>query len=43
MRSKNESAKRIRHVLIVLAVNIVIGTIGFKIIGGEDTNMLDAL
>jgi len=43
MRSKNESAKRIKHVLIVLALIIVIGTIGFKIIGGEDTSMLDAL
>ena len=43
MRSKNESAKRIKHVFIVLALIIVIGTIGFKIIGGEDTSMLDAL
>lgn len=43
MRSKNESAERIKHVLIVLALIIVIGTIGFKIIGGDDTSMLDAL
>ena len=43
MRSANESAKRIQHVLIVLAAIIAIGTIGFKIIGGKDTSLLDAL
>jgi len=43
MRSANESAKRIKQVLIVLVVIIVIGTIGFKIIGGKDTSVLNAL
>ena len=43
MRSANESAKRIKQVLIVLVVIIVIGTIGFKIIGGENTSVLNAL
>lgn len=43
MHSANESTKRIQHILIVLAIIIVIGTIGFKIIGGKDTSFLDAL
>ncbi len=43
MRSKRRIPKKIRHILNVLAVITLIGTIGFKIIGGEKRSFLDAL
>lgn len=42
MRSTKEASKRIHEILIVLVVIILIGTIGFKIIGGREKSLLDA-
>jgi len=43
MRFARGIPKKLRHVLTVLLIIILIGTIGFKIIGGKDKSFLDAL
>jgi voltage-gated potassium channel len=42
VRSTKEASKRIQEILIVLLIIILIGTIGFKIIGGKEKSLLDA-
>jgi voltage-gated potassium channel len=42
VRPVREASKKIQQILVVLAIIIVIGTIGFKIIGGKDKSFLDA-
>jgi voltage-gated potassium channel len=42
VRPVKEASKKIQQILIVLSIIIVIGTIGFKIIGGKDKSFLDA-
>jgi voltage-gated potassium channel len=35
--------KRLRHILVLIVAIILIGTIGFKVVGGSKTSFLDAL
>ena len=35
--------KKFLHILITIAIIVIIGTVGFKIIGGSKTSFLDAL
>jgi len=43
MRFTRGIPKKLQHILAVLLIIILIGTIGFKIIGGKDKSFLDAL
>jgi voltage-gated potassium channel len=39
----NAIPKKLRHIIITIIVIILVGTMGFKVIGGEKTSFLDAL
>src|SRR5512137_1846139 len=43
MKLLKEIPTKLQQILLVLAIIILIGTIGFKIIGGKDKSFLDAL